>query len=161
MRLRICAAALAAALCLCSCSSSSQAKPCDVDEKFQSEVKITQNEKEFCAKLSRADADIWEMDFSKPDTVAGMKLTLSGNVCTLDFKGLKYELDRKDVSQYSMANLCCGAMEDIIGKRDLTCTKDGDKLTEKGTVNGQDFTAVFEDGKIKELTVQGQLKCEF
>lgn len=161
MRLKICTLALISALCLSSCSSSARVKPCDVDEKFKSDVKISQNDKEFCAKLIRAGADIWEMDFSKPDTVAGMKLTLSGNVCTLDFMGLKYKLDRKDISQYSMANLCCSAMEDLIGKRDLTCSKNGDDLIEKGVVNGQDFTAVFKDGKIKELTVSDQLKCKF
>lgn len=161
MRFKICLAAAAAALCLCSCSSQSGAKPCDVDEKFESEVKITQSGKEYHAKMSRADADIWEMDFSKPDTVSGMKLTLSGNVCTLEMNGLKYELDRGELSRSSMASLCCGAMESLISKSDITCSKDGDTVTEKGTVSGHDFTAVFDDGKLKELTVSDQLRCEF
>lgn len=161
MKLKILAAVITSALCLCSCSSSSGAKPCDVDEKFSSSVKITQDDKEYTAKLSRADADIWELAFSAPDTVAGLKLGFTGNICTLELEGLKYELDRKNVSQYSMASLCCGAMEQLINKRDLTCSSDGDTLTEKGSINGREFSAVFEGGKIKELTFSGQLRCEF
>lgn len=161
MKLRIFAAVTASALCLCSCSSSAGAKPCDVDEKFSSDVKITQNDKEYTAKLSRADADIWELAFSAPKTVAGLKLGFTGNVCTLELEGLKYELDRKNVPQYSMASLCCGALEELINKHDLSCTSDGDDLTEKGSINGQDFSAVFEDGKIKELTFSDQLRFEF
>ena len=34
-------------------------------------------------------------------------------------------------------------------------------LTEKGSINGREFSAVFEGGKIKELTFSGQLRCEF
>ncbi len=161
MRLKICPIILAAAICLCSCSDGAGAKPCDVDEKFSSDVTITQGEKQFCATLSRADADIWEMSFTKPDTISGMKLGFTGNVYTLELSGIRYELDRKDVSEYSMASLCCGAMEDLITKHDLTCSKDGETLTEKGTVNGEDFSATFEDGRIKELTVSDQLRCEF
>ena len=146
---------------LCSCSSGGSAKPCDVDEKFSSDVKITQDDKEYNVKLSRADADIWELAFSEPETVKGLKLGFTGNVCTLELEGLKYELDRKDVSQYSMASLCCGAMEQLINKRELTCSEQDGVLTEKGSINGHDFSAVFEDGKIKELTVSGQLRCEF
>ena len=75
----ICAAALS--LCLCSCSHSGGPKPCDIDENFSGDVTITQNEKTYSAKLSRGAADVWEMEFSKPDTVSGMKLDLAdGNL---------------------------------------------------------------------------------
>jgi hypothetical protein len=124
-------------------------------------VKITNGEKQYTATLTRADTEIWQMDFTAPETVSGLKLGFTGEVCTLEMQGLKYELDRKNVPQWSCASLCCGALEEIISKRDMTCTSDGDTVTEKGSVNGQDFTAQFEDGKIKELTFSDQLRFEF
>lgn len=151
---------LGISLALCSCSHSSTT-PCDIDEQFTSQVTITQDGKEFSAELTRADADIWEMSFSKPDTVAGMKIGLTGGSCTLRFQGLSYQLDRNDLSPYSMVSIGCEAMEKLISKDDITCTADGGKLTEKGTVSGMEFTAVFEDDKIKELTVSDQLRFEF
>ena len=160
MRRKIIAIVLAAA-CLCSCSGSGSAKPCDVDEKFRSDVTITQGGKEFCAVMSRADADIWELDFSNPETVAGLKLGFTGNVCTLGFEGLSYELDRSQMSQYSMANLCCGAVEQLIAKRGLECRSDGEKLIEAGEVGGEQFEAVFEDGKLVRIAFGEQLVCEF
>ncbi|MBQ2581977.1 MAG: hypothetical protein II574_10160 [Ruminococcus sp.] len=160
MRRKIIAIVLAAA-CLCSCSGSGSAKPCDVDEKFRSDVTITQGGKEFCAEMRRADADIWELDFSKPDTVAGMKLGFTGSICTLEFEGLKYELDRSQISQYSMASLCCGAVEQLIAKRGLDCRKTDDSLVEKGTVSGEDFEAFFDSGKLTKIAFGEQLICDF
>ena len=161
MRIKPLITALAACVCFCSCSSQGSAKPCEIDEKFTSQVKITHGAREYTATVSRADADIWQMEFSAPETVAGLKLGFTGNVCTLEMQGLKYELESKSLPQWSSASLCCGALEEIINKRGMTCTKDGSTVTEKGSVNGQDFTAQFEDGKIKELTFSDQLKCEF
>lgn len=155
----ICAAALS--LCLCSCSHSGGPKPCDIDENFSGDVTITQNEKTYSAKLSRGAADVWEMEFSKPDTVSGMKLELADGSCTIEFSGLQYRLDRKDLPRYSMASLGCGAMEKLISKSDVSCKSEDGKLLESGVINGQDFTAVFEDDKIKELTVSDQLRFDF
>ena len=160
MRVRIIAVVLAA-VCLCACSDGGGAKPCEVDEKFRADVTITQGGKEFCAVMCRADADVWELDFSEPDTVAGLKLGFTGSVCTLDFEGLKYELDRGDVSQYSMASLCCGAVEQLISKRGLDCRSDGDEVIETGEVNGEQFEAVFDDGKLSKIDFGGELVCEF
>ena len=150
-----------AALCLGSCSAGGSAKPCDVEEKFHSAVTVTSGEKQYQATIQRADADVWEMEFSQPDTVAGMKLNFTGKVCTLEFQGLKYEMDRADVSPYSMATSCCDAIEELINKRGITCEKKGDILTERGEVDGQSFTASFKKGKLKELTVSDQLKYKF
>lgn len=161
MRLKVTAAALAAALCLCSCSSGSSTKPCELDEKFTSQVKMIHGDKQYTASLTRADAQIWQIEFAKPETVSGLKLCFSGDICTLELEGLKYELERSSVSRYSPAALCCGALEELISMRGMTCTKDGGTVTEKGSTAGQDFTAVFKDGKIKELTFDSQLRCEF
>lgn len=161
MRIKPFITVLAACVSLCSCSSQSSAKPCELDEKFSSQVKITNGERNYTATLTRADAQIWQMEFTAPETIAGLRLGFTGDVCTLEMQGLKYELDRKSVPQWSCASLCCGALEEMIAKRGVSCTAQGDTVTEKGSVNGHDFTAQFEDGKIKELTFSDQLKCEF
>lgn len=161
MRTRLFAAVIITALCFCSCSGRESAKPCDIDEKFEGTVKITQGSSEYSCELKRADADVWEMQYTSPKTIEGLKLTFTGSVCTLDLQGLKYELEREDIPAASPASVCCGALEDLIAKKDLTCTKDGDTVTEKGSHNGSEMTAVFEKGTIKELTVSDQLRFEF
>ncbi|WP_028505784.1 hypothetical protein [Ruminococcus sp. FC2018] len=150
-----------AALCLTACANSAGAKPCDIDEKFSCRVTMTHHEKQYTADVKRADADVWEMEFSQPDTVKGMKIGLTGKVCTMEFMGLKYELDRSSLGGMSMADTCCGAVEKLIGKTDVSCSKEGEDIIEKASLNGQDFSARFKDGELKEISFPGELKYEF
>lgn len=151
----------AAALCLCACSHSSEAKPCDIGEKYSCDVTVTQNGKQFSAVMTRGAADIWELEFSKPDTVKGLKINLDGPSLSAQFSGLTYRTDRSELSQYSLVSLGCGAVEKLISKDGITCKKEDGRLIEQGTVSGQDFTAEFEDEKLKELTFSDQLRFEF
>ncbi|MBQ4246973.1 MAG: hypothetical protein II703_00090 [Ruminococcus sp.] len=150
-----------AGLCLSACGNSAGAKPCDIDENFSCRVTITHREKQFTANVKRADADVWEMEFSRPDTVKGMKIGLTGKVCTMDFMGLRYEFDRSTPGEMSMADTCCGAVEKLISKKEVSCSKDGEDIIEKASLNGQDFSARFKNGELKEIDFPGDIKYEF
>lgn len=151
----------AALLCACSDKSGNPSKPRAVDENFSANAKITQGDLKCEATFKRGGNDTWECTFSSPDSIKGMIVTLSSDTCKIDYAKLTYQLERSKVPQASMISLVTKSLDSVILQNDLNCTEKDGTVTEKGSVNGQDFTATLKDGKIKGLEISGELTAEF
>lgn len=162
LKIPMLAAVLCAALITCSCGKDRQsAKPETIPEDFSKSAEITLDDNVYCADFRRGGSDIWECEFTSPETIEGLKITCSGDLCTLDFKELSYTLDRADVPQYSVVSLVTKTLETLISGKELSCTESGGTVTERGVVNGEDFTAVIKKGELKEITVAQNFKAKF
>ncbi|MDO4944609.1 MAG: hypothetical protein Q4E74_05330 [Ruminococcus sp.] len=162
LRRTMLAAVLCAALLTCSCGGDRQSvKPEAIPEDFSKSAEITLDDNTYCADLRRGGDDIWECEFTSPETIEGLKITCSGDLCTLDFKELSYTLDRADVPQYSVVALVTKTVENLISGKELSCTESNGTVTERGIVNGEDFTAVIKKGELTEITVAQNFTVKF
>ncbi len=156
------AAVLCAALFTCSCGKSrTSAKPEEIPEDFSKSAEITLDDNVYCADFRRGGDNVWECEFTSPETIEGLKITCSGDLCTLDFKDLSYTLDRADVPQYSVVTLVTKTIETLISGKDLSCTENNGTVTERGIVSGEDFTAIIKKGELSEITVAQNFRVEF
>lgn len=157
---------LAAVLCsvamMCSCGESRRAvKPETIPENFSKSAEITFDDNTYCANFRRGGSDIWECEFTSPETIEGLKITCSGELCTLNFNELSYSLDRANVPQYSVVTLMIKTLETLISGKELSCTENGDIITERGLVSGEDFTAVIKKGELQEITIAQNFTAKF
>ena len=157
------AAILAILLMLCASGGrqTKSAKPVSLSEDFSEKGKIIQEDFECEADFRRGGDGTWEIEFSSPDSISGMKVKCSGDICSVDFMELSYSMDRGKLPESSMISLITKAADELISQKDLTCSQNGKTVTEKGIVSGQDFTAEFNDENIKKLEIAKNLTVEF
>lgn len=155
----VCAVSLAL---LTSCGEKREAvKPEALSEDFDKTAVITLDGSSYTAEFRRGGADIWECEFVEPETIAGLKLTASGEVCKIEFKGLDYTVQRDDLPEYGVMPLITECLDSLIAGRDISCVKDGKTVTEKGMVNGEDFSAQIKDGELVSLQIARKLTADF
>jgi len=160
----LCAAAslLILTFSFASCGNSRKAeKPVGLSEDFQKTAEITLDGKKYAANFKRGGADVWECEFTYPETIEGLKLTCSGEECRMDFQGLTYTTSRECIPEYGIMPLVTGSVDDVIAGRDVSCTSDGKTVTEKGIVNGEDFTAIVKNNELVSLEIAQKLTVKF
>lgn len=151
-----------AALTFTSCGGKRESvKQEALPEKFDKTANITLDEKEYSADFKRGGADIWECEFTAPETIEGLKLTISGEVCRLEYKGLDYTVQRENMPDYGILPLVTKSVDSLIAGRDISTVKSGKSVISSGTVSGESFSAEISDGEIKTLNIEGYLSVEF
>ena len=150
-------------LILCSCGKGQpkEIKPVELDETLTLDGKITQDDFSCSAVLKRGGDGTWETEFSSPTSISGMKVKCSGDVCTLELDDLNYSFERDKLSKAGMISLLTKSTDKLISQNDLLCVSDGETIRENGNVDGENFTAEFDDKKLKKITVGNYLTAEF
>lgn len=154
-------------LSLCSCSSSSSSKPVSLSGNQALSAEIKDGEQAYECTLKRGENGTWECRFMKPDTIKGMTMTLSGEVCSLEFIGMKYETERKDMPKYSAVSLITTAADKLISKKDIGCEKETDSkskictYTESGKVQGLEFSAEIKNEKLTSMKISENVTAKF
>lgn len=141
-----------------SCGST-QCNSVKLEDDISLHSVITMDEKEYEADFKRAEGAGWKATFTKPETVKGLEVDLFNDTCTLNFKGLTYTSKRKDIPEFNMVSLITSTLDDCISGK-VKCEKNGDKVTENGSVNGQDFSVELKDNKLKSIIISDMLKAE-
>lgn len=149
-----------ALLCSCNQAEHNAVKPTAVEENLSATAKITQGDFKCSAKIKRQAASVWEWEFTSPKSINGMKATLSGDNCLIDFKGMKYTLDRKKLPKGSMISLLSKSIDRVILQKELECSEENGEITEKGVTDGLDFTAQVKEGKIVSVSVNDEIFAE-
>lgn len=121
--------------------------------------KIVEDKNEYEADFKRMDSTGWKVVFKSPETVKGMEIDLFKDSVTLNFKGLTYTTKRTDIPQFNMVSLITSAVDNCISGK-VKCEKSGDKVTEKGSVGQQNFSALLEKDKLKSIEISDILKAE-
>lgn len=167
MKRKICILTAVLALSLTACSSGGArkaAQPYALGPEFERCAVMTVDGREYTAQLRRAEGEtgpLWECAFTSPETVSGLKFTLAGEDCRLESNGLSYTTGRSGLPQYAAVPMLTDGLDMLISARDLTCTADGETLTERGVLQGLDLCAVIEGDKLTALTVGDELNVYF
>ena len=152
-----------AAVLLSSCSGAArQAKePVKLPEEFEKNAVVTVGKLEYTADLHRKGADIWEWEFTEPDTIKGLKLTAAGDSCTMELEGLRVSADRSKLPEYGMMPLLDGVLEQLISGKNVSCVAQGKTLLETGTSAGLDYTAKFKGDEVVSVEIDQALRVKF
>lgn len=161
MKLKITALSMALTLLatLSSCGKS-DCKPIEPDKNLSCHAEITHNDITYSADLERQDGMGWKATFTAPQTVDGLEISLFDSSCTLDFKGLSYSAQRSELPQGGMVTLLTAALDNCINGK-VKCVSDGQKVLQRGEVEGMEFSALFDSGKLESLEIFNNLTAKF
>lgn len=114
-------------------------------EPFTCTANITTDELDATGILNRYASDSWDIEFSEPSTLSGVKLTFNANTSEASYKGLTYSMPKTAVPVNSML-LCLASAVDTIANADQTdCTASEGLLTFKGSTDGGDYILTLEE----------------
>lgn len=157
-----CTALMLSVCILSSCSETEEesVKPVKIEENFSFIVDVTQSDFK-CSADFRRNGESYECKLTKPDSIKGMVVSISGDVVNIDYRNMKYQLDRKNMPQASCISLITKSVDKICNQKDLSCRKTENGVIEKGTVSGLDFSAVIKENKLKSIDFGDTLSVKF
>lgn len=135
-------------------------KPVEIEENLTAHADISQDDVTYEADFERAGGAGWKVTFTSPETVDGMEVNLFNDSCTVNFKGLSYSGERKELPQYGMVSLITSAIDQCIEGK-VKCEAEGDITTEKGTAEDLDFSAEFKSKKLSSVSIPDVLEVKF
>ncbi|HCJ40809.1 hypothetical protein [uncultured Ruminococcus sp.] len=154
--------AILTAAAIAGCAAERKAvKPDKVAEDFDKTAEISLNGRDYTARLRRGGDEMWECEFTRPDCIAGFKLTTDRTGCLMTYNDMEYLADNSDLPQYALMPMLTAALDEVIAGRNISCTEGKNCLTEVGQAAGQSFKASVKNGEITELEIAGQLTAKF
>lgn len=132
----------AAAICLTACSVAnvgSSSRKNGLGCGFSSEVSITLDRLEAEGEVKRFGEGSWEIEFSEPNTLSGVKLEFSEGNVLASYKGLSFSVPQSAVPVKAMMLNLIKAVEDNAGAEELTGEENDGMLSVKGNLDGGEY----------------------
>lgn len=107
---------------------------------FSSDIHATYGELEMTATVTKNTKKEFTIDFHTPEALSPLTLTYSGDKCTAEFDGLKFETDINRFPQTEVGALTVYAISDIIEGYNVQQTYSDGIITYKGTGERGAFT---------------------
>ena len=133
-----------AVFCLVSCSmpmKNSSSRKNGLNCTFQSEATVVIEKLEANGTLHRFGDGMWDIEFTSPNSLSGVKLSFSEGNVTAEYKGLNFSVPQSALPVKSMMLNLIKAVDDKNAKLDeLNGEEDGDLLRISGSLEGGDYT---------------------
>ena len=134
---------IAAAVCLTACAvtkgGSISRRNC-LGMPFSAEVSITIDRLEAEGKLVRYGEGVWEIEFSEPNTLSGVKLEFrEGNVMA-SYKGLSFSVPQSAIPVKAMMLNLMSAVDSNAAAEELSGDEKDGLLSISGSLDGGDYT---------------------
>ena len=133
---------MAAAVCLTACAvTKGGSTSCRnrLDEPFSAAVSITIDRLEAEGSLMRYGEGVWEIEFSEPNTLSGVKLEFSEGNVLASYKGLSFSVPQSAVPVKAMMLNLIKAVDDNAGAEELTGEENDGMLSVKGSLDGGEY----------------------
>ncbi|MBR6968551.1 MAG: hypothetical protein IKH78_08460 [Ruminococcus sp.] len=145
-------AAAAAALCLTACAVpkvGSTSRKNSLGTAFSAAASITLDRLEAEGQLIRFGEGAWEIEFSAPNTLSGVKLEFSEGNVLASYKGLSFSVPQSAVPVKAMLLNLIKAVDENAGLDELSGEESGGLLKISGRLDGGDYTlTVDEEGRL-------------
>lgn len=143
------------AVCLAACTVAGKdktTKPNGLGGSFQAAVTVALDELNAEGTLKRFGDGMWEIEFSSPNTLSGVKLTFSDGNVSASYKGLNFSVPQSALPVKSMMLNLISAADDLAKNDELTGVEEDGMLKISGALDGGDYTlAVDKDGNISSF----------
>lgn len=144
MRKIITAAVTAVTLAIfTSCSAvglKNGTSPNGLDETFSAEVEITLDEMTAQGKLCRYGNDMWDIEFSSPNTISGVLLSFEGGNAEASYKGLSFSVPQSALPIKSMMSNLISAADTLAKSEQLEGNEKDGNLEINGRLESGDYT---------------------
>ena len=146
---------LAVVLCLTACAvpvGSKSSRKNGLSSPFSASVSITLDRLEAEGSIKRFGEGVWEIEFSEPNTLSGVKLEFSEGNVIASYKGLTFSVPQSAVPVKAMMLNLMKAVDENAKTEELSGKEDGDMLKIEGTLDGGDYTlTVDNDGLLSRF----------
>ena len=153
-------------LCLTACSvplKTTTTRKNGLNCAFQSEVSITLDRLEAEGTVHRKGAGLWDVEFTSPNTLSGVKLEFSEGSVNASYKGLSFSVPQSAVPVKSMMLNLIKAVDDNASLEELKGDEKDGMLAVSGKLEGGDYVlTVDKDGRLSGFEMaNNSLKMTF
>ncbi|MBP5580778.1 MAG: hypothetical protein J6X85_03140, partial [Ruminococcus sp.] len=144
-------AAAAAAVCLTACAvtgGGSSSRRNGLGCAFSSAVSITIDRLEAGGEVKRFGDGVWEIEFSEPNTLSGVKLEFSEGNVIASYTGLRFSVPRSAIPIKAMMLNLMKAVDDNATAAELTGEENDGLLSIKGSLDGGDYVLTVDENGI-------------
>lgn len=134
--------------------------PPRLPEKFQTDMIITANEKEYRAFLEYYGFGNCTIKFTYPESLKNLSAVWKENICTLSYNGLTYDVETDKLPEKFFGKNAVSAVDKLFDLDSLSITHSGNSWVYKGKTGENDFelsqnaeTGAFESLKFPELKI--------
>lgn len=137
------------ALCMTStacgiCGGEGGKVQVDLRQPFVVDAKVTVDQTQAEASLSRYGDQAWDVTFSQPDSLAGVQLAFLDGQVTASYKGLSFSVPQSAMPVKSMLTIFIDLVGELDGKTELDCVKEGDTCVVEGSVEQGSYTLTLD-----------------
>lgn len=157
---------IVAALCLCACSVSvgdKTEKPNGLAGAFQASATVTIENLEAQGSISRFGNGMWQVEFSSPNTLGGVKLEFSEGNVSASYKGLNFSVPQSALPVKAMMLNLMSAVDDLASNPELSGEEENGMLKITGSLDGGEYILMTdENGNITSFEMpNNNLKIVF
>lgn len=116
----------------------------DLQQPFLVDAKVTVDQTQAEASISRYGEQAWDVTFSQPDSLAGVQLAFLDGQVTASYKGLSFSVPQSAMPVKSMLTIFIEVVGELDGKEELDCVKDGDTCVVEGSVEQGNYTLTLD-----------------
>lgn len=124
---RVLTGSLACAVCVvctaCGGSGEAATLPRKLNQPFSTHISMQLGDLDASAMVQYHGGSSWDVEFSEPNTLAGVKLTFLDNTVTASFKGLEFSVPQSALPVKSMITMLFTVVEDAASQEKLSCVK--------------------------------------
>ena len=135
-----------------SCSAvglKSGSSPNGLDGTFSAEVEITLDEMTAQGKLNRYGSDLWDIEFSSPNTISGVTLSFEDGNAEASYKGLEFSVPQSALPIKAMMSNLISAADTLAKSEKLEGNEKDGNLEINGKLDGGEYTlTVDKNGNI-------------
>lgn len=127
-------------------------RPNSLADSFQAAVSVTLGELEAEGTLKRFGSGMWDIEFSSPNTLSGIKLSFSDGNVDASYKGLSFSVPQAALPVKSMMLNLISAVDDLAANGELSGVEENGMLKIEGTLDGGDYILTLDkEGKISSF----------
>lgn len=139
--------AILTVLCLVGCSvplKSTTSRKNGLDAAFQANISMTLDRLQAEGVIKRFGAGAWEVEFTSPNTLSGVKLEFSEGTTSASYKGLSFSVPQSAVPARAMMLNLIKAVDDNARLDELKGEEKDGLLNITGKLEGGEFTLIVD-----------------
>lgn len=112
---------------------------------FTCDMVLLYEDSEYCGKINRTDTRLWEIEFSSPETLAGVKLSFVNDDVTASYKGLDFTVPKKALPVKSVLSNFITVVDEISSQEKMQCVEKDGELVVEGQIDQGEYELVINE----------------
>lgn len=112
---------------------------------FTCDMVLLYEDSEYCGKINRTDIRSWEIEFSSPETLAGVKLSFVNDDVTASYKGLDFTVPKKALPVKSVLSNFITVVDEISSQEKMQCVEKDGELVVEGQIDQGEYELVINE----------------